>query len=178
MPPPANENATFGRTTLGIGNWLLGSFCLIGSVIMAFYLTMGFFMKQSLDRADCITLTESVRRWKEAGSLTGAKMAEFMQDRRSDMTATHRLFAIKGANYTTLLAVTRPSSGRTGTLFVTANGILIWLDASGIPRIVEFGGTPTKSPAVISIACSARGNSVPVVGLIFSRPFGTCWSVV
>ena len=72
-----------------------------------------------------------------------------MQGRRSDMVVSNRLFAIDGANHATFLAITRPSSGRIGTLFVTSNGVLIWLDSVGKPKIAEFGGRPARSALVI-----------------------------
>lgn len=132
-----------------MGGWVILIAVTVVTLVIGGFFYLKLSVNHSLHRADCVTLTETVRRWKEAGSPTGEKLAEFMQGRRSDIIATNRLFAIRGTNYTTLLAVTKPSSGRTGTLFVTANGILIWLDGSGTPRIAEFGGTPTKSPPVI-----------------------------
>ena len=132
-----------------MGNWVM---LIVGGIFVAViggFLYLRISINHSLHRADCITLTETVRRWKEAGSPTGAKMGEFMQGRRPDMFSSNRLVSIAGTNYTTLLAITKPSSHRPGTLFVTTNGVLIWLGSSGNPQIAEFGGTPRKSPPVI-----------------------------
>lgn len=133
-----------------VGTWFSWIAVTVIGLVIGGFVFLKLSVRRSLHRADCITLTETVRRWKEAGGPSGEKLVEFMQGRRSDMAVSNRLFTINRTNYATLLALTRPSSKRIGTLFVTTNGILIWLDSGGNPKIAEFGGTPRKSPPLVS----------------------------
>jgi hypothetical protein len=101
-------------------------------------------VRHSLDRADGFELTQRLKRWVEAGKPEGEKLAEFMQGRRADVVATNRVFSIGGTNFVTQFAATKPKSGRAGTLFVTTNEVLIWLDSSGRTELFSIG--PPQKP--------------------------------
>ena len=125
-----------------VGRFASVSFVLVALVLCA--VLVGFVwlrvkVRQSLDRADGFELTQQLKRWVEAGSPQGDKLTEFMQGRRSDVVLTNRLFNIGGTNYATHFAVTKPKSGSAGTLFVTSNEVLIWLDSSGRTEIFSIG---------------------------------------
>ena len=100
------------------------------------YLRSG--VREGLQRADCIELTEALRRWAEAGSPQGQHLREFMAGRRPDLIFSNRSFTIQGTNFVSQFAVTKPKSKREGTLFITTNELLIWLNESGHAEVVPF----------------------------------------
>jgi len=104
---------------------------------------VGFFwirfnVNYSLDRADGFELTQSLKRWIEAGRPEGEKLTEFMQGRRADIVVSNRVFGIGGTNYVTQFAVTKPKSHKAATIFVTTNEVLTWLDSSGNVKIFSM----------------------------------------
>lgn len=92
--------------------------------------------ERSLARADQLELGATFDRWVEAGRPDGEKLAEFMKGRNQHLIVTNRSFTIGGTNFTTQFALKQNRSGWAGTLFVTTNRAMIWLDASGQPRLV------------------------------------------
>jgi hypothetical protein len=93
--------------------------------------------ERSLARADQLELGATYDRWLEAGRPEGEKLAEFMKGRRSDLTVSNRSFSIGGTNFATQFALTQSKAGWAGTLFVTTNRAMIWVDASGQPKLVS-----------------------------------------
>jgi len=67
----------------------------------------------------------------------GEGLAEFMKGRRLDLTVSNHSFTIGGTNFANQFALTQPKSGWAGTMFVTTNRVLIWLDSSGQPELVS-----------------------------------------
>lgn len=118
---------------------------LIAAGIAVFTFTVaivlgGIVIQNSLHRADCIELTEHFRRWNEAGSPRGAEqLANFLRGRRSDLVVSNRTFSISGTNYITQFAVTNLHSNREGSLFITTNGVLVWLNSYDKPKIQRIG---------------------------------------
>lgn len=108
---------------------------------------VGFFwirfnVNHSLNRADGFELTQSLKRWIEAGKPEGEKLTEFMRGRRADLVVSNRVFGIGGTNYVTQFAVTKPKSQKAATIFVTTNEVLIWLDSSDNVEI--FSMNPSR----------------------------------
>jgi hypothetical protein len=122
------------------GEWLWSFAGLAGLLIVCaaigYYVWARIYITQSLQRADIIELTQTLKRWIEAGQPKGEALTGFMQGRRQDLVVSNRLFTIDGTNYTAQFAVTNPKSQRPGTLFVTTNENLIWLTPAGQPELV------------------------------------------
>lgn len=110
----------------GLSNYVVVFVALLVAALVAL-IWLRVTVNRSLDRADAFEITQRLKRWVEAGEPQGDKLAEFMQGRRSDVVVSNRVFSIDGTNFTTQFAVTKPKSGRAGTLFVTTNEVLIWL---------------------------------------------------
>jgi hypothetical protein len=91
--------------------------------------------RQSLNRADEFELSSGLERWIEAGSPQGESLSEFMRGRRRDFVFTNRVFNIFGTNCSTIFALTNSKSGHVGTLFITTNKDLIWLDLSEVATL-------------------------------------------
>jgi len=92
--------------------------------------------ERSLAKADQLELGATYDRWVEAGRPEGERLAEFMKGRNQYLVVTNRSFIIGGTNFATQFAFTQSKSGWAGTLFVTTNRVLIWLDSSGSPELV------------------------------------------
>lgn len=120
--------------------WLWSFLGLAGVLIVCaaigYYVWARIFVTRSLHQADIIELTQTLKRWVEAGRPEGEALTEFMRGRRRDLVVSNRSFTIGGTNYLTLLAVTQPKSQRPGTLFVTTNEVLIWLAPDGQSQLV------------------------------------------
>ena len=116
------------KRVLGIG--ASGLCILLGGFFVSKYILLN-----NLHRADCYEISEHFRRWLEAGSPTGVQLDEFMKGRRRDLIASNHVFSIANSNYTTQFAVTAPHSQRPGLLFITTNGVLIWLSESGRAKV-------------------------------------------
>ena len=128
-----NESAL--RGFLNPSAIVVGVLCL--AMLGFFWLRVTF--RHSLDRADGFELTQNLKRWGEAGRPEGKKLTEFMQGRRPDIVFSNQLLAIGGTNFVTQFALTKPKSGRAGTLFVTTNEVLIWADMSGRSELFTLG---------------------------------------
>lgn len=117
------------------GGWLWSFVCFVVILIacagVGYYLWARIYVTRSLHRADGIELTQTLKRWVEAGRPEGETLTEFMRGRRQDLVVSNRSFTIGGTNYGTQFAVTKPKSQRPGTLFVTTNEVLIWLAPTG-----------------------------------------------
>lgn len=109
---------------------------LIAGAGVGCYVWARIYITRSLHRADVIELTQTLKRWVEAGQPEGETLTEFMRGRRQDLVVSNRSFTIGGTNYGTQFAVTKPKSQRPGTLFVTTNGVLIWLAPTGQPELI------------------------------------------
>jgi hypothetical protein len=119
-------------------------FLIILSVVLMLFLAgkaWRILQEKSLARADQLELGATYDRWVEAGRPEGDNLIEFMKGRRPDLTASNFSFAINGVNFATQFALTQSKSGWRGTLFVTTNRVLIWLDSSGQPKLVGKGVT-------------------------------------
>lgn len=103
------------------------SACVLVGALFAF----SSIIENSLHNADRVELTEHFRRWVEAGSPQGEDLINFLRGRRRDLVVSNCLFAINGTNYFTQFAVTDLHSHRAGLLFVTTNGLLIFMDGYG-----------------------------------------------
>src|SRR6266850_1071296 len=121
------------------GNWLWNlvwiAVALVVCVALGYYAWARIFVTRSLERADGIELTQTLKRWVEVGCPEGASLIEFVRGRRPDLVVSNRLFAIGQTNLVTQFALTNPY-GRVGTLFVATNEVLIWLDSSGETKLV------------------------------------------
>src|SRR5688572_29019055 len=92
---------------------------LILSVAVGGFFAFRLAMRNSLERAACIELRESVNRWMDAKAPTGDDLREFMRGRRADLVFTNRSVTVDGSDYLTQFALTRLKSGRDGVLYVT-----------------------------------------------------------
>ena len=112
---------------------------IAGAVVALFLVGKGWRVleERSLARADQLELGATYDRWVEVGRPEGENLAEFMKGRRSDLTVSNRSFTIAGTDFATQFALTQSKSGWAGTLFVTTNRAIIWLDASGQPKLVS-----------------------------------------
>ncbi|SRR6266496_332263 len=93
--------------------------------------------ERSLAQADQLELRATYDRWMEAGRPQGDKLSEFMHGRRADLVVSNRSLTVNGTNYVTQFALTQSKSGWAGTLFVTTNRVLIWLDSADRPKLVS-----------------------------------------
>jgi hypothetical protein len=122
------------------GGWLWSFLGVAGMLIVCaaigYYVWARIYVTRSLHRSDIIELTQTFKRWVEAGQPEGATLTEFMRGRRQDLVVSNRSFTIEGTNYLTQFAVTQPKSQRPGTLFVTTNEVLIWLAPNGQSELV------------------------------------------
>lgn len=122
------------------GGWLWSFAGLAGLLIvcaaLGYYVWARINVTRSLHRADIFELTQTFKRWVEAGRPEGDALTEFMRGRRQDLVVSNRSFTIEGTNYLAQFAVTQPKSQRPGTLFVTTNEVLIWLDRNGRSELV------------------------------------------
>jgi len=91
---------------------------------------------------DKTNLSYSYDRWAEAGRPLGADISNFMRGRDAYLTLTNRTIMIESSNYFTLFALKELGSGYQGTLYVTTNRELIWVDSSGAPHLAKRGGFP------------------------------------
>ena len=113
---------------------------IIVSAAVAFFLVLKgwrVLMERSLARADQLELGATFDRWNEAGRPDGERLLEFMKGRNPSLSVSNRSINISGQDFTTQFASTQSRSGWEGTLFVTTNRVLIWLNASGQPEIVS-----------------------------------------
>src|ERR1700722_6268767 len=83
---------------------------------------------RSLAVADQLGLGGACDRGLEAGRPLGENLLGFMHGRRSDFVVSNRVLTIAGTKFLTQFALTQSMSGLAGTLFVTTNRVLIWLD--------------------------------------------------
>jgi hypothetical protein len=93
-------------------------------------------LERSLAGADRSELRSNYDRWVEGGRVEGDMLAKFLQGRRADLVVTNQVFNIRDSNYVTQFALLKSKSGVAGTLFVTTNGILLWLDSSGAAMLI------------------------------------------
>jgi hypothetical protein len=115
---------------LGLG-WVSSVIIFLACAVVAYYVWAKIYITKSLQRADEVELTQTLRRWMEEGRPEGEALTEFMQGRRQDLVVSNRTFTVRGTNYKTQFAVTTPKSQRLGTLFITTNEALIWCSPSG-----------------------------------------------
>jgi hypothetical protein len=78
------------------------------------------------------TLRGVTRAWNEAGRPEGEALRRFMAD-RPYASVSNRVFVFEGTNYTTQFATT--AIGRSGTLFITTDDVLILWEPDRQPRI-------------------------------------------
>ena len=118
--------------------WVPGSIALVSSILVAAFLLVRALLNNSLDRADYLELTMLYRRWVEAGRPTGGEAGEFMRGRRNDVIMTNRMILVDGSNYVSQFAITAPHSRQNEVLFVSTNGVMIWLGGAKSGAIVTW----------------------------------------
>lgn len=121
----------------GTLNVLVWTGLLILCAVAGYFIWASIFITQSLHRADIVELTQTLKRWIEAGRPEGKALSDFMHGRRPDLVVSNRLVTIEGTNFATQFALTTPKSQRPGTLFVTTNEVLIWVRSTGEAELVE-----------------------------------------
>jgi len=125
----------------GFWNLIWIAVALIFCLAVGYYAWARIFVTRRLEHADGVELTQTLKRWVEAGRPEGQTLTEFMRGRRPDLVVSNRLFVIGQTNLVTQFALTNPY-GRTGTLFVTSNEVLIWMDPSGKTELVSRNTNP------------------------------------
>src|SRR5438876_9015477 len=90
------------------GSLLWSLLALLICVAIVGFFWLRFQIRHSLQRADCVELRETLKRWTEAGRPQGERLIDFMRGRRPDLVVSNRLFAIGETNYATQFALTRP----------------------------------------------------------------------
>jgi hypothetical protein len=133
-----NVNNRDGKTT---------SRLCIGVAVVAAMVVAGVFWeteaRNGLIYADRAVLRATFDRWFEAGQPTGDALCRFMEGRRPDLVMTNRVFVIGGTNYMTQFALTNSMAGLKGTLFISTNRVLIWLDSA--ERKAQIVNPPRQS---------------------------------
>jgi hypothetical protein len=108
---------------------------VVGVVAICGYMEVG--KRRALVYADRVVLSASYQRWVEAGRPAAGALQEFMKGRRVDLVVSNLLLTANGMNYMTQFALTNSMAGSEGTLFVTTNGVLIWMNSTRRASIVS-----------------------------------------
>ena len=93
-------------------------------------------VRETLTGAAKAELKSALLRWNAAGkSQTNLDIESFMQKMPPHLLVSNRIFQIGTAEYVSLFANTKVSTG--GTLFINSNGVIIHLDSHGDARFIE-----------------------------------------
>ncbi len=125
-----------------LGSWLL---IVLGSVVglalcaaVGYYVWARIVVTKSVVRADAIELSQTFKRWVEAGRPEGEKLTKFMEGRREDLIVTNRSLTVGETSFTSQFALTNLHL-RQGVLFIGTNGTLVWQPPSGQAQVVSVG---------------------------------------
>jgi hypothetical protein len=144
----------FGGLLAGFKEWLFDTedeFSLLRIFLLVFAITVPPLLygasqyAKNLRRYDGQFIRWSVKLWKDAGNPDGEALTQFAAKQGTGTVASNRVFSINGTNYTTLFARTNLYWHREiGTLFVTADDVLIFLHPSGDYELLADGLLPSS----------------------------------
>src|SRR5438874_5402409 len=115
-----------GGTASGLWKLLVMVLALLFCTAVGYYAWSRMFVSRAIQRADSIELTQTVKRWLEAGAPKGDDLLAFLHGRRADLVVSNRIFVFGQSNLATEFALTNLHA-RSGTLFVTSKEVLVWL---------------------------------------------------
>ena len=114
------------------------AFLVLIVLVVVVVIVIGVLDERRHFNADCVELGAAYSWWVKKGRPDPSEGINLFSGYRDDLIVTQTSITVGGADFVTIFAIPIPnSSGMTGQLFVSTNGVLIYTDEEGQTSVVS-----------------------------------------